>query len=265
MLQHRCQRKHVLPAIPRLYDDIWIYGLPQICEPLEGIELPASVRQRLTYTGYLRRLSVPHPQHLDFDKISDPFILVTVGGGGDGEAIVDWVLRAYEEDPSIPYPALIVLGPFMGSELQSDFQRRVNLLDRVEAITFNAHVESLMARALGVVCMGGYNTFCEILTFDKPAILVPRRHPRAEQHIRAARAECLGLVRMLSDENGREPERMAQALRALPTQKRPSDAVIPGLLDGLDRIHDLTEHWLPKLLQQEKWHLPENKRSNHLP
>ncbi len=244
MLASEWERKHVLPAIPRLYDDIWIYGLPQICEPLEGIELPASVRQRLTYTGYLRRLSAPHPQHLDFDKISDPFILVTVGGGGDGEAIVDWVLRAYEEDPSIPYPALIVLGPFMGSELQSDFQRRVNLLDRVEAITFNAHVESLMARALGVVCMGGYNTFCEVLSFDKRCIMVPRTVPRLEQAIRATRAQELGLLRMLPDDGQRDARAMATALKTIRQQPRPSESVVPGLLDGRENMVKLTGQWL---------------------
>ena len=37
----------------------------------------------------------------------------------------------------------------------------------------------------GVVAMGGYNTFCEILTFDKPAVLVPRRRTRAGQYIRS--------------------------------------------------------------------------------
>ena len=45
-----------------------------------------------------------------------------------------------------------------------------------------------MARAAGVVAMGGYNTFCEILSFDKPALIVPRTVPRLEQFIRASRA-----------------------------------------------------------------------------
>ena len=35
--------------------------------------------------------------------------------------------------------------------------------------------------------MGGYNTFCEILSFDKRALIVPRTVPRLEQYIRAAR------------------------------------------------------------------------------
>ncbi len=132
------------------------------------------------------------------------------------------------------------------------FLKRIERLEDVRAITFDNHMERLMQGATGVVAMGGYNTFCEILAFDKPAILVPRKRPRAEQYIRAARAERLGLVSMLNDANGREPERMAQALRELPTQQKPSDAVIPGLLDGLERIHGLTEQWLADSTEEKK-------------
>ena len=57
-----------------------------------------------------------------------------------------------------------------------------------------------MARSAGVVAMGGYNTFCEILSYDRPALIVPRTAPRMEQFIRAARAEELGLVRMLPED-----------------------------------------------------------------
>ena len=121
---------------------------------------------------------------------------------------------------------------------------RIARLERVEAITFDARFENLMARAAGVVAMGGYNTFCEILTFDKPAVIVPRRRPRLEQTIRASRAEQLGLVRMLSDEHGRDRGTMAEALRGIASQPRPSDVVVPGLLEGLDNIHRLVERWL---------------------
>ena len=66
-------------------------------------------------------------------KITEPFILVTTGGGGDGEAIIDWVLRAYESDAQLPYPALLVLGPFMQSERQAEFLARAAKLKNVEA------------------------------------------------------------------------------------------------------------------------------------
>ena len=72
-----------------------------------------------------------------------------------------------------------------------------------------------MEKAAAVVAMGGYNTFCEILSLDKRALIVPRTRPRLEQFIRAVEAERLGLVRTLrEDEGGRDPARMAAALRA---------------------------------------------------
>ncbi len=246
LLAQEWERKQAVPALAEFYDDIWIYGLPQICDPLAGINLPASLRKRLTYTGYLRRDVSSNVPPLVLEKIKDPFVLATIGGGGDGDEIIDWVLRAYEADRSMPYPLLLVLGPFMGSELQSDFLRRANLLDDVEAITFNSHVESLLDRAIGVVCMGGYNTFCEVLSLDKRALMVPRTVPRLEQYIRASRAQELGLVRMLVDDGARDAKVMATALRGLPHQSQPSEQVVPGLLHGRRNVVKLTKQWLAR-------------------
>ncbi|MGH6946819.1 MAG: glycosyltransferase family protein [Kiloniellales bacterium] len=250
LLAPEWKRKHAVPALVELYDDIWVYGLPQICDPFEGLAVPASVRKKMTYTGYLNRSLPATGMQLRLEKIDDPFFLVTVGGGGDGEAIVDWVLRAYEADPSLPYPSLLVLGPFMGSDLQSDFQRRANRLSNVEAITFDTHMESLMDRAIGVVCMGGYNTFCEILSFDKRALVVPRTVPRREQHIRAARGQDLGLVRMLLDDGERPARAMITALRNLPHQATPSERVVPGLLDGRENLVKLSRQRLKRRRQR---------------
>jgi predicted glycosyltransferase len=237
---------------------MWVYGLPEICEPLAGIALPPKVLERMRYTGYLRR-TVPAHKSIDpsLEFGGAPFLLVTPGGGGDGEGLIDWILSAYETDRHLPYPALLVFGPFMQPERQTEFLHRAAKLPRVKAITFDTHLESLMTQAAGVVAMGGYNTFCEILSFDKRALIVPRTKPRLEQFIRAERAAERGLVRMLVDDGRRDPEAMATALRALPQQRPPSEAVIPGLLDGLDSVNRLTEHWLyrarPRVEQIELW------------
>jgi predicted glycosyltransferase len=173
-----------------------------------------------------------------------PYVLVTTGGGGDGEELIDWVLRAYEHDPRLTHRALLVFGPFMQPVKRDQFRARVARLERVEAITFDTHLETLMGNAAGVVAMGGYNTFCEILSFDKPAVIVPRTRPRKEQHIRAERAEKLGLLRKLDNDGERPAAAMAAALRELPYQNRPSEVVVPGLLQGLDNIQRLTDLWL---------------------
>ena len=239
------QRKNPVPALKDLYDDILVYGLREVCDPLAGIDLPDQVRQKMIYTGYLASGYGAAATEAPANPWQDqPYVLVTPGGGRDGEELVDWVLSAYEMEPALSHAALVVFGPFMRPQRRQRFLARIERLERVRAITFDNRLERLMAGATGVVAMGGYNTFCEILTFDKPAVLVPRRHPRAEQYIRAARAEHLGLVRMLSDVDGRQPQRMVDALQSLPAQQKPSDAVMPGLLDGLNCIHDLTELWL---------------------
>ena len=238
-------RKNVVPALRDVYDEIWVYGLPQVCDPLAGIGLPRSVRKKVTFTGYLAR-HLPRVSAPPLSKIAEPFLLVTTGGGGDGEGVVDWVLRAYEEDRAMPLPALLVLGPFMHSDRQAEFLARAARLENVEAITFDAQIENLLARAAGVVAMGGYNTFCEILSFDKRALIVPRMAPRLEQYIRAARAEELGLVRMLVEDGRHDPQTMATALRQLPQQGTPSQVVVPGLLDGEANINRLADKWLAR-------------------
>jgi predicted glycosyltransferase len=239
------RRKNVFPALHELYDEIWVYGLPQIFNPL--IELPGMLplTHKVTFTGYLRR-SLPRvpPNAGEHELPGEPYILVTAGGGGDGETLIDWVLRAYEADPAIPYPALVVFGPFMHLERRLEFQERAARLGKVYAITFESRFERLLERAIGVVAMGGYNTFCEILSFGTPALLVPRTVPRQEQALRAERAAQLGLVHVLADDGVRAPQAMAERLRALPDWPAPPVGAYPELLGGLDRIAERAAPWL---------------------
>lgn len=226
-------RKEAIAATERFYDEIWVYGLRSIYDPTEGLPLSAAAQSRIHWTGYLRR---------DLGPIGDPpeqpYILITPGGGGDGKAMVNQVLCAFEKDPNLSPRAVLVYGPFLSGELRDDFETRVAALNgRVTAVGFESQIETLFAGAAGVVCMGGYNTFCEVLSFDKRAVIVPRTTPRLEQWIRASRAEGLGLVRML-DENrdGLTADTMIKAIRNLPDQPLPSQAIRDGLLDGLDYV-----------------------------
>jgi predicted glycosyltransferase len=239
------KRKNALPALRDLYDEIWIYGLPQVCEPLAELDLPPSTLRKAVYTGYLRRKTSPENAPIQTEPpIKPPFLLITNGGGGDGAALVDWVLRAYESGDTELLPGLIILGPFMPAEQQKQFMERVNRLSNVEAITFASNIETLIEQAAGMMAMGGYNTFCEILSFDKPALIVPRTVPRREQIIRAQRADEMGLVKCLVDDCDHDAKIMATALHHLPQQRRPSDVVVPGLLDGLENVNRLTDRIL---------------------
>ncbi len=237
-------RRDNLAALERYYTHIWIYGLAQIHRPLDMLPLSAGLRDRITYTGYLRRGEWA-------DTAPEPFLLVTTGGGGDGDGLIDWALSAYESGAALPWPARIVLGPFMDPTSRAGFEARAAHLPQVGTCVFDPTLDRTMAQAAGTLAMGGYNTFCEILTHDRPAIVVPRMRPRREQWIRAREADALGLIRMLEDpvETGsastRDPAPLIAALQALPDQPRPSARMIPGLLDGLTTITDwIADHVL---------------------
>jgi predicted glycosyltransferase len=252
LLEPEWRRKNVLPALRDLYDQIWVYGLPQICDPLEGISLPGKVRQKMVYTGYLHRELPVKAAATRLPAITErPYLLVTPGGGGDGERLVEWVLRAYEHDPLLPYPALLVLGPFMQPELQTQFMERAEKLKRVDVITFHNNMETLIAGAAGVVAMGGYNTFCEVLSLNKRTLIVPRTAPRLEQFIRASRAAKLGLISMLSEDADLDPALMAAALRNLPRQNLPADVIVPGLLEGLSNVSRLVAPWIEGVEEEQ--------------
>jgi len=238
ILREEWDRKNVYPALEELYDEIWIYGPKDICDPLEGIDLPVSVRDKLRYTGFLRRelpkSALDQPPPAPFDE--EPYILVTPGGGGDGVEMVDWVMRAYEARQRPLFPALIVLGPFMPAAATAQFSERAEHLRDVEIIRFTPQIEPYLANATAIVGMGGYNTFCEILSFDKPTLMVPRVVPRREQAIRAERAEKSELLKVLPIDSYPDPDLMASALSELPTMAPPSAAGVDNLLGGLEII-----------------------------
>ncbi len=227
------KRKGAVEAVEKFYHETWVYGVKSIYDPTLGLPLSDASRHRMFWTGYLRRkiidpVSVPN----------QPFVLITPGGGGDGQAMVDLVLRAYELDRTLTPNALLVYGPFLSGDARNSFEKRVAALNgRVSTTGFESQIESLFSEAKGVVSMGGYNTFCEVLSFDKRAIIVPRTKPRLEQWIRANRAEEIGLVRNLDEfRDGLTPQSMIAAIRGLPSQRCPSEAGADGLLDGLNVV-----------------------------
>ncbi len=245
-LAEEWRRKDVFPALERLYDHIWVYGLPQIYDPVTAYRFPPASAAKTAFTGYLKRDSQPEaPLPHDVAAAIDgrPFLLVTPGGGGDGADLVDAALAAYERfNGRLPWPALIVYGPFLPARQRAAFERRAARLPRVTTLTFHEHLENLMEKAAGVVCLGGYNTFCEVLSLNKRSLIVPRVTPRAEQLLRANAARGLGLVRLLHPDQ-LTPETLAEALVRLPEQPLPASHRIPGLLNGLKYINATVARW----------------------
>jgi len=232
------QAKGALAALESYYDELWVYGDRAMGNPLQGLPLPATLTERIFYTGYLPRRLPEQVSSRHLIDLPRPYLLVTPGGGGDGVEMVDTVLSAYELSDQLPWHGLFVLGPFMPSEDQERFRARAARLEHVSVITFDNHLESLMHDAEAVVAMGGYNTFCEILSFNKRALLVPRTEPRQEQLIRAQRAQALGLVMVHDLRLPGNGKRMLESLLRLPQQPLPAQRMPADFMAGLDWVSE---------------------------
>ena len=236
LLEEEWRKKEVMDKIAGLYDEIWVYGPPDFWDPLQGLETPDRIRQKLRYTGFLQR-DIPSIEHPRIQQpLPEKYILVTAGGGGDGADIMSMVLAAREHDRALDYPLVLVPGPFMKTEEREEIHQRANALKDVLVIDFDNELETIMDGATAVVGMCGYNTFCEVLSFDKPALFVPRTRPRKEQLIRATRASELNLSRVLDTDNAVDPAKMAAALRELPDLPPPSKSDYNLKLNGLEKI-----------------------------
>ena len=99
---------------------------------------------------------------------------------------------------------------------------------------------SLIVPADRVIAMGGYNTVCEVLSFEKRALIIPRVKPRREQIIRAERLRDLGLIDMLHPDDLNSPALSEWMRRDLPAIK--VDGRIN--LNGLDQLPTLAKELL---------------------
>lgn len=164
---------------------ILVYGDSSLFDSLEIYQMPASVRKKSAYTGYI--CSPPH----DVDEgrfrrdhsLGDAPLVVASGGGGH-DAVDMLVLTAQAVEILDPKPRLVlVTGPLMsptdverttaaGRNVGATVLREVNLLDA-------------MAAADALVTMGGYNTMVEALMMQRRPIVVPRATRKREQLLRA--------------------------------------------------------------------------------
>jgi predicted glycosyltransferase len=185
------QRMHAGDIIQRHFDSIWIYGDPAVYDTVSEYRFSPAIAARTTYTGYLdTRLRISNLENHDL-PMEQPFVLCTVGGGQDGEALA---FRFIEAMRMTRRPSVLLTGPYMPSATRKLIQANTKDLPWLKVVEFASEGDLLIKNASHVVSMGGYNTLSAILSHRKPALIVPRVSPRQEQLIRARRLAALGHV-----------------------------------------------------------------------
>lgn len=229
-------------VISRYYHGVWIYGDPTVYDLAHECQFSDNLLAKITYTGYLGQresvYSTPHNgEHILNDLSLPPGRLACclVGGGQDGAHLAEAFAQA---DLSEDMNGVILMGPFMPADVQSRLRKYAEINERLRVIGFLSEPSQLLNRADAVVCMGGYNTLCEVLSHDKRALVVPRVKPRVEQLIRAERLQDLGLVDMI------HPDRLCG--RSITEWLASGESTIPKIrnsvdVNGLSRLPSLIE------------------------
>lgn len=166
-----------LGVVQYVFDEVWVYGDAAIHDPVRTGEIPHELTHLVRYTGYL---STGRPVRRRTGGTSVPYVVTMAGGGSDG---LDVTLTAARARVPQDYEHLIITGPQMPKGHRAQVEKAAGPHAQVVGSVRDALSE--MQEAAAVVAMGGYNTVCEVMSTDTPALIVPRVHPRREQLIRA--------------------------------------------------------------------------------
>jgi len=186
-------------AIRETYTMVLCYGDPNVYDPIREYGLLDDVADRMRFTGYLTDdlLAADALEVRRRHRLADGRLAVcTLGGGRDAAHIADAFLSAMNVLCARGWSGILITGPYMASK-EVDRLRGHAATRTVPVLRMVDDLPSYLAAADAVVCMGGYNTVCEVLALAVPAVIVPRTEPRQEQRMRAARLGARGLVRWL--------------------------------------------------------------------
>ena len=199
--ERKWRHAHNEEAIRSYYDAVWVYGDPRVYDLINRYRFSPDIRNKMQYMGYLdQRIRLKYTrdetEHLLSALELPPgrLALCLVGGGQDGERLTETFARTeLPEDMN----GVVLSGPFMPSKIRERLRQIVDKKSRMKLLGFVPEPNYLLEHADRVVGMGGYNTTCEVLSFEKPALIIPRVKPGREQWIRAQRLHQLGLVEIL--------------------------------------------------------------------
>ncbi len=213
-------------TIARFYDNVWIYGDATVYDAIKKYQFSAGVAAKTRYTGYLDqrdRLNYTKSQEKQpITQKSQPLALCLVGGGQDGYQLAKGFTQAQLPQST---NGVIITGPLMPSQLRQQLHHEAKNRPNLQVLDYVSEPTLWLQKADCVVAMGGYNTTCEILSFEKRALIVPRIQPREVQLIRAQRLQALGLVDMLHP-NDITPTALSQWLC--------QDVVQPNVHENID-------------------------------
>lgn len=237
VVRRQWQVEGAYAAITRHYDAVLVYGERRLFDAAAQYGLHADLAAKVRYCGYVcTPATASHPdrtrhEYLAGTEAGTRLIVAMAGGGADGYPMMRALLDALPAVASaLPCVLVLVVGPFLPARLGQDLRDRAEGLPVVVRTSVSDLLSHVEAADL-TVTMAGYNSVTEILRSGRPAVVVPRAGPSAEQRLRAgilARHGWLDVV----DPDELAPEVVARAVVDGLTRGRPQVVADRPALDG---------------------------------
>jgi predicted glycosyltransferase len=242
-------RQRNFEAMRDFYSEVWVYGDQTLYDTIGEYGLDGELGTKAQVVGYLDqrvRLNSPAARPaLDAIRGEDPrpYVLCSVGGGRDGSDLC----RAFVHAKLPPgHRGIIVTGTQMAQEMRAELRSIGKDRTELLVVEFVREPIALMAGAAAIIAMGGYNTVCEVLSLERPALIVPRAAPRAEQAIRAERLAARGLIDVLPAE-ALDPAALARWFRSPRSERHRAREILD--FEGLRRIRERADALLAPVEQ----------------
>jgi len=215
------------------YEAVLIYGSAELHDSATIYDLTEKSK-RIICCNYVSLEPGPDVGYDRAPESDEPLVLVMGGGGADLFPVAKTYIESLPHLPAdLAIRSAIMPGPNMPHEQHAALslmagEMPVQVMHGFEDATF------WLQQASAVVMMAGYNSVCEVMAWQKKALVIPRPGPSAEQRIRTRLFAERRLIHML-DPDEMTPVRLAESItKLLADETVPDPRFIPSL-DGAKR------------------------------
>ena len=189
------RHREIVDRVRADFDFVLVHGDPAFI-PLEGSFSPVlEIADRLIYTGY-----VGDPDQADGgdETVGANEVLVSVGGGAVGSALLSTALRARRRGCLASLTWRLLAGPNLSEQAFGTLAGA--LPEDVVLERYRPEFPKMLRRCRVSVSQAGYNTVLDILTAGARAVVVPFASEReTEQRLRAERLAACGVLELLPE------------------------------------------------------------------
>ena len=232
------QAESVVWLANQYFDGILIHSDPRVTRLEDTFPAASGIRIPVYYTNYISR----HQRNSNAPGERPKTILVSVGGGRGGEAVLRCAVAAAKAGLLRGYRLRILGGRFL---LEHDWKELVAGCsaagDVVELLRWVPDLFNELRYAGVSVSRCGYNTAQDVLASGIPALVIPIATPHQDEQMQRARMlSRAGAVRMLIEEQMTTESLAAEILRTFDFRPEPLGVQLDGAERTCDIVGDLS-------------------------